>query len=392
MPRKIHVLLLLLGFTASLVQAQEIIFGTNNYVEYQLGTLPVVISVSHGGQLEPSTIPDRTCNNPVFAVDAFTVETALEMKQKLFALTGCYPHIVISHLKRSKLDPNRNVNDGACGHQEAIIAWQEFHNFIADARNTANEQYNDHTFFVDLHGHGNPIQRIELGYLLYDYELELSDNTLNTNQYVNYSAIKYLALSNVNNYTHAELLRGPFAFGTLLANHNFPSVPSESIPFPGTTSNYFSGGYITANHTCYHPDAPINGLQMELNFNNIRDTPANRAAFAEAFAQVFITYMNTHFGLNWNNCTPLGMVNTQGVENFIVYPNPLNHGAHLHFILSEKTAHEYQIFDLLGQLIAFGEMQANNTFDSSQLRPGIYVLSIINSTHQVLVTKKIVVQ
>lgn len=209
------------------IHAQTVIFGTNNYVEYQIGTLPMIISVSHGGNLEPVSIPNRTCNNPVYVVDAYTIETALEIKNKLFELTGCYPHLIISHLKRNKLDPNRNLADAACGNPEAVTAWQEFHNFITTARNTANLQYSNNTLFFDLHGHGNPIQRIELGYLLYDDELELSDITLNTTQYINYSSIKNLVTTNTNNFTHAQLLRGPCAFGTLLSNRNYPSVPSH---------------------------------------------------------------------------------------------------------------------------------------------------------------------
>ncbi len=302
------VFFLLFTLVVSSTNAQEIIFGTSNFVEYQVGTLPVVISVPHGGNVEPNSIPNRTCNNAVTVVDAFTIETALQIKNRLFAVTGCYPHIVISRLKRNKLDPNRNVADGACGNTEAIIAWNEFHNFIADARSTANQQYNNRTFFVDLHGHGNPIPRIELGYLLYDDELALPDNTLNTTQYVNLSSIKNLALSNPNNYTHAQLLRGLHAFGTLLSKNNYPAVPSQSIPFPGTTSNYFSGGYITANHTCYKPGVNINGLQMELNYSNVRDTPLSRTAFASAFTTAMIEYMNVHFGLNLSTCNALSSI------------------------------------------------------------------------------------
>jgi hypothetical protein len=52
--------------------AQTIVYGSNNYVEYQVGNLPVVIAVSHGGNLEPTSIPDRTCNNAVLVSDAFT--------------------------------------------------------------------------------------------------------------------------------------------------------------------------------------------------------------------------------------------------------------------------------------------------------------------------------
>jgi N-formylglutamate amidohydrolase len=386
------VLVLFISLVVSYTNAQEVVFGTNNYVEYQVGTLPLVISVPHGGNLEPGLIPNRTCNNPVYAVDAFTIETALEINNKLFAATGCYPHMVISHLKRNKLDPNRNLADGACGNPEAILAWDEFHDFIADARNSANQQYNDQTFFVDLHGHGNPIQRIELGYLLYDDELELSDNTLNTTQYINYSSIKNLALNNVNNYTHAELLRGPQAFGTFLTNNNFPSVPSQSIPFPGITSNYFSGGYITANHTCYNPAAPINGLQMELNFSNLRDTPVNRSAFSNAFTQSIIEYFNIHFSLDLNSFNPLSTINSFLDKNFSVYPNPVTRGNLIHFNLPENTIYEYQLFNLLGQLVASGELNSDKTLDSEKLISGVYIIRIFNKSSPVLMTNKIIIQ
>jgi N-formylglutamate amidohydrolase len=284
--------------------SQEVEFGANSYVEYQAGSLPLVISVSHGGTLDPASIPDRTCNDAVNTMDAFTLETALEIKNQLFNSTGCYPHLVISHLKRSKLDPNRNIGDGACGNAQAERAWNEFHNFITRARNSANRQYANKTFFVDLHGHGNPIQRIELGYLLFDDELDLPDSTLNTSEYINFSSIANLARNNRNNATHAQLLRGEQSFGTLLGDRGFPSVPSRNIPSPGTTTNYFSGGYITANHTSYAPGIAINGLQMELNFAGVRDTESNRAAFARAFSDAIIAYMNTHFEMGWDACDP----------------------------------------------------------------------------------------
>jgi hypothetical protein len=371
--------------------SQTVIFGTNNYIEYQIGTLPLVISVSHGGNLEPASIPNRTCNNPVYAVDAYTIETALEIKNKLFALTGCYPHIVISHLKRNKLDPNRNIVDGACGNQEAMTAWQEFHNFIATARNSANQQYNNNTFFVDLHGHGNPIQRIELGYLLYDDELELSDNILNTAQYINYSSIKNLVTTNTNNYTHAQLLRGQYAFGTLLSNRNYPAVPSQNIPFPGTNSNYFSGGYITANHTCYDPGAPINGLQLELNFSNIRDTPANRSTFANAFAEVLIEYMNKHFNMSWNTCSPLLTNNTFSEYSFSLYPNPIMRGHLIHIDLPENSIYEYEIINLQGQLIVKGVLTPERTIDSNELNSGIYLIKVFNKSNTAFKPMKVII-
>lgn len=357
--------------------AQQVLFGTNNYVEYQVGTLPFVISVPHGGKLEPSSIPNRTCNNAVIVTDAFTIETALEIKNYLFTKTGCYPHLIISHLKRNKLDPNRNAANAACGNPEAITAWNEFHEYIALARNSANQQYNQNTFFVDLHGHGNPIQRIELGYLLYDDELELADNVLNTSQYINNSSIKNLALSNANNYTHAQLLRGPKAFGSFLSRQNFPSVPSEAIPFPGTTSNYFSGGYITATHTCYSSGIDINGLQMELNFSGVRDSPTNRSVFAAAFSEAIIEYITTHFDVTLNACAPLSTDESIELSKINMYPNPVQRGESIYFSNAGNKTFAYSIYNLLGQIVKTGQLSPfENSVNTDVLTTGIYLLDL----------------
>ncbi len=377
----------------TIASAQQSVFGTNNYIEYQVGTLPFIISVPHGGNLEPASIPTRTCNNAVTVTDAFTIETALEIRNRLFTITGCYPHLIISHLRRTKLDPNRNLADGACGNAQAITAWNEFHNFITTARNTAQQQYNNQTLFVDLHGHGNPIQRVELGYLLYDDELELSDSILNTPKYLGYSSIKNLALSNASNSTHAQLLRGPKAFGTLLANNNYPAVPSQRIPFPGTASNYFSGGYITANHTSYTSGIQINGFQMELNFTNLRDIPANRTAFAIAFTRAIIEYMNSHFTTTWNGCRPLSAKN-EALDVFPeLYPNPASKRDFVSIDVPRNTRYSFSLFNLLGCIFATGQLDAKNNTISTELLPaGIYVLQISNTQHNVVMTRKLIVQ
>jgi len=376
-----------------LTSAQEVMFGTNNYVEYQVGTLPFVISVAHGGRLEPSSIPNRKCNSPVYATDAFTIETALEIKNYLFATTGCYPHLIISRLKRNKLDPNRNVADGACENAEAETAWNEYHNFIDDARSSANQQFNNQTFFVDLHGHGNPIQRIELGYLMYDDELELSDNTLNTTEYVNFSSIQNLVSSNSNNATHSQLLRGQSSFGTLLANRNYPSVPSENIPFPGTTTNYFSGGYITVNHTCYSSGVDINGLQMELNFSEIRDTPFNRTQFGLAFSEAIIEFMNTHFNMAWNTCTPALSINENNSNLFpAFYPNPVKKGGLFYVDNLENKTYIYYLYNYLGQALKIGQLRkSENSIDTKSLDSGIYLIYVSDMQSGEKVIKKMIV-
>ncbi|MHC1703944.1 MAG: T9SS type A sorting domain-containing protein [Tenuifilaceae bacterium] len=391
---KIAVLEIFIIFFTTLAPAQQVMYGTNNYIEYQVGTLPFVISVSHGGNIEPTSIPNRTCNNPVYATDAYTIETALEIKNALFRTTGCYPHLIISHLKRSKLDPNRNIADGACGNAEAETAWNEFHNFITVARISANQQYDNKTFFVDLHGHSNPIQRIELGYLLYDDELELADNVLNTNQYINYSSIRNLALANLNSYSHAQLLRGQKSLGTLLTDRSFPSVPSQSIPFPGTTTNYFSGGYITENHTCYSSGVDINGLQMELNYTGVRDNPYNRAKFATAFSEGIIEYMNTHFDMTWNSCNPiLSIYEASPTSKIIIYPNPSVQGELVGFDNLGNKTYYYYIFNALGQDIKSGQLsQSENRINTSMLNSGIYFIHLIEIENGEKIVIKLIVK
>jgi hypothetical protein len=272
-------------------------WGQNGYIEYRQGVLPIVISVPHGGDLQPASIPDRTCNNAVTVTDANTVDLALEIDSALFAETGCHPHLIICHLKRTKLDCNRNLSDGACGNSEAATAWNEFQDFIVQAQQTALDQHGEKVFYIDLHGHGNPVRRVELGYLLYEDELELSDATLNSAQYVGYSSIQHLVDVNLNGSTHAELLRGPSALGTLLEDNGYPAVPSQQDPAPGLSSNYFSGGYNTLNHTSYDPGNLVDGVQMECNYTGVRDTEMNRSYFATALVGAMSQYLNVHHGI-----------------------------------------------------------------------------------------------
>jgi len=370
---RINLIIAFINCLSAIGDAQQTIFGTKNYVEYQIGTLPIIISVPHGGSIEPSSIPNRTCNNPVYTADVYTIETALEIKNQLFLATGCYPHLIVSQLKRSKLDPNRNLADGACGNTEAETAWNEFHQYIEVAQDNANQQYNKQSFFIDLHGHGNPIQRIELGYLLYDYELLLSDSILNTEKYINYSSIKNLAEKNPNNFTHAELLRGSESFGTLLSNHYYSAVPSQNLPSPDISSNYFSGGYTIANHTCYKAGIEINGLQMELNYNGIRDSSNNRKKFAKAFCDVLITYMNTHFVINLTDCAPSYCIHESAPDNkLVIFPNPVQKGELILLKNLENKLYHYKLYNTFGQEIKYGLLE--NGIDTSILNSGAYII------------------
>ncbi|GDX51521.1 hypothetical protein LBMAG27_05680 [Bacteroidota bacterium] len=293
----------------------QIIYGANNYTEYHKGTLPIIISVPHGGSLTPSTIPDRTCNNPTLVTDGYTISLARQIDSSLFNLTGKHPHIIYCNLKRTKIDCNREIIEGACGNAEATQAWNEFHNFIDTAEAIAQNQFPGKAFYIDLHGHGHTIQQLELGYLYSSTQLGYSDSVLSTSYYTNLSSIKNLVAANANGYTNAQMLRGNFAFGTLLANAGFPSVPSLQTPSPGTNP-YFDGGFNTANYTCHATGNPVNGVQIECN-SNVRSSYVNRKVFADSLASVLFRYFLIHENLNLSGCViPTPIISANGPTTF----------------------------------------------------------------------------
>ena len=271
------------GYTAG-----QTYFGRNHYVEYLAGEMPIVISAPHGGSLVPAEIPNRTWGET--GTDTNTQDTARAVADALRARTGRPVHLVLCNLRRSKLDANREVAEAAQGNPFAIQAWTEYHGFIDAARQAISIRYG-RGLYVDLHGHGHPKARLEIGYLLDAGDLGQSDTELDQSSMATQSSIRTLAVE--ADVPFSELLRGPTSLGGLLEGRGVPSVPSPSNPGPGADP-YFNGGYSTARHGS-QSGGPISGVQIECHYAGVRDTAANRAAFASALADVLAVYVNQHF-------------------------------------------------------------------------------------------------
>ncbi|MBL0053004.1 MAG: T9SS type A sorting domain-containing protein [Bacteroidetes bacterium] len=301
----------LLFFALVLVSFQgyaQVIYGVNNYTQYHIGSLPIVISVPHGGLVAPVIIPDRTCNSPTTVWDNYTIELGRQIDTALYNLTGCHPHLIICNMRRTKVDCNRNIADGACGNSQAETVWTEFQHFIDTAEILAQSQFAGKAFYIDLHAHGHAIKQLELGYGISGAGLTNTDNVLNTAPYIASSSIENSVATNVNGYTHAQLLRGTYGLGTLFVNAGFPSVPSMQTPNPGGNP-YFSGGYNTYNHTCILQGNTVNGVQIETP-STVWSSYSNRKKFADSTAAVLANYLMIHQNINLiTNCgipfTPL---------------------------------------------------------------------------------------
>ena len=265
-------------------------YGRKDYVEYIPGELPVVLSSAHGGALTPSEIPNRTFG--VVRNDINSLELTLAMRQALLDLTGQAPHVILSHLHRSKLDANREIVEAAQENPYAELAWTEFQEWIKVARAEVAGTFGKGLYF-DIHGHGHDIDRLELGYLLSSDELNRSDAALNSLEVVSRTSIR--DLGRTSPIPFSQLLRGPTSLGGLLADEGVPSVPSPSAPGPGDAP-YFRGGYNTREHGSVTDAEVVSGIQIEHHYGGIRDTPENRSEYAAKAARVIRAFMLEHYG------------------------------------------------------------------------------------------------
>lgn len=264
--------------------------GTNNYIEYHAGNLPIIISAPHGGSLAPPTIADRACSGCVTVKDSWTEELAYKIDSAVQVVFGGYPHIIFNKLSRKKLDANREIVEAALGNPDAEIAWHEYHDFLQAAKDSCVANFGS-AIYIDLHAHGHTNQRIELGYLLGKAELQLSNGTLDAMNFQDSCSIRHL--NNVLNpsASFANMLRGSDCMGELLTYRGYSSVPSVSDPAPATADPYFSGGYNTVRHGS-RDSSQINAIQFETNFTGLRDNNTNRNAFAQALACVLRSFLD----------------------------------------------------------------------------------------------------
>lgn len=259
-------------------------WGRNRYVEYRAGTLPLILSAPHGGTAEPTEVPDRTWGTTVS--DRNTELLAFAVADALEARLGGRPHVVVSHLHRRKLDPNRELEEAAQDDPRAEQAWREFHGFIEHASARVVAEHGE-GFYIDLHGHGHAIQRLELGYLLTASELAQSDAALDRGNWSAGSSVRTLV--EAAGVPLSAVVRGPHALGSLLEARGYPAVPSDRQPDPGDDP-FFSGGYNTWRHASAH-GGPVSGVQIEAHYPGIRDSAEHRAAFAAALAETLDVYL-----------------------------------------------------------------------------------------------------
>lgn len=344
-------------------------FDSNGYVEYIPGNLPVIISVPHGGYLEPSSIPNRDCDNCVYIRDSYTQELARSMSEAFFEQMGGYAHIIINLLHRKKFDANRDIGDAADGNPIVEESWANYHQFIDSAKSKVIQNYG-RGLFIDLHGHGHDIQRLELGYLLSRSELQLSDTELDLQTYVEQSSIQTLVGDNKYLFTHSELLHGPYSLGSLLSNMGVQAVPSMSNRHPYSSEPYFSGGYNTARHGSIN-QGNIDGIQIEchreVRFNNGYEN------FSVDLTKSINKFIDIHYDNEYlDNYSITGFSDDIVDEPLGVFPNPATNEINFK---SNFNKFNILVYDCIGRQIS-SQNWNGSSIDIRFLKKGYYILKL----------------
>jgi hypothetical protein len=295
-------------------QAGMSYFGTGNYIEYIAGNSPVILAAPHEGWYYSAPLPDRThaacgisaTESPNLGIrDTNTRLLTLAMRRSYYARYGTYPHVVINHLPRIKLEPNRGIAQGACGNAATQTAWKEYHGFIEIAKQQVVTEFGK-GWFMEMHGHsvsGRSGQQM-LGYTTKKSQLEalqpdLPQATLAALQ--DSSSVRSISRHDVTTSFY-ELMVGEQSLGALYEAKGYASVPSNVNPRPGAP-DYYNGGYSTYRHTCSiqapswggRLDRLVCGVQVET--NSVVTNDNTMAAYGDATAEILGSYLPQRYSL-----------------------------------------------------------------------------------------------
>ena len=211
----------------------------NPYVEYIQGNTNLIFSVPHDGRINLTSIPIRTngCKDPsgtckypgkddcetdnickvITGADLNAAVITRKVYETYVESTGKYPHLIISHLHRSRLDPNRPVEQAAQGNEEAIAAYDAFHASIKHAHAALKGEPGLHIDFhgyTDVYGQNNTM----IGYLF--TKSELNDGVFNK------STPSIASLLQRTGEHVEEVLFGETSLGAMFERSGYKAVPS----------------------------------------------------------------------------------------------------------------------------------------------------------------------
>jgi hypothetical protein len=291
---RLLVLLGLVGVAGASAVRRRGATAIGQHVEIVLGSLPIIVSVPHGGSLRQSEIPDREgCTDlPVgpgedgractSTTDPDTIELARAISSAFEGETGRRPHLVICHLHRAKVDANREIGEATQGHPGAALAWRAYHDGIGAAARDVVARYGS-GLYIDLHAHGHPSSRVEMGYGLSGKDLRCSDATISG--FAERSTLRHVMKRTRASF--AEVLRGRTSLGGRIG---LPAVPSPATPAP-EGADYYGDGYSVLRYA-----ATLPSVQIETPLET-RSSVSTRRTTGERVTDAALAFLRDHLGV-----------------------------------------------------------------------------------------------
>jgi len=240
-------------------------------VTYTPGDINLILTVPHGGKEKPGTFRrqdgcknnnvcefpggkscEKVCKVSVYK-DSETQSIGETVLEHFKNLTGRSPHLIMSNLHRSVMDPNREIEEAAQGNKRAMSAYNEFHNKIKAVKKSFGKKPG---LLIDIHGQAHKKNETEIGYLIKPADL-------NSGKYTKGKlSIKALVSRNKETAELKDFICGNRSLGALFDQTEYQSVPSPKKPSPGK-DKYFNGGYITSTYGSWDGGL-VDAIQLEI--------------------------------------------------------------------------------------------------------------------------------
>ncbi len=216
------------------------------YINNEIGNIPLLISVPHGGYLSGENFKDR--EKGCFEKDKNLISTFKSIKKE-FNKLGLEPYYVYSRIKRIKVDLNRDKNE-VIKLKKNLLHWEEYHALISKYINEIDKKYNK-GIYIDLHGQSTR----------------------------DYLEIGYGSKEIISKYISKK------SFGSILEKNGvscFPSFKNKKV-----IGRYRDGGFCNRRYNKNN----IKSVQIEID-KKWRKDKKNRELFADKFTKSLIAYLN----------------------------------------------------------------------------------------------------
>ena len=126
------------------------------YIKFERGSLPLIISVPHGGTLEIKGIPNRS--QGVLGIDKATIELTQELNSLLKKLSPKYfstqqtPSTIVSKIRRKQIDLNREQSEAYSPDSNLAEKYYLFYHDKIKEVILENINKFDISILLDLHG------------------------------------------------------------------------------------------------------------------------------------------------------------------------------------------------------------------------------------------------